>query len=202
MIDIHTDPDDSGHDSKFIFNNLTEHRWRGPILSPGEEADLLRATKGPEPAASAAKNALAQAFQPLVLKEARPYCRADGRNDDIIAAGNFGLAEAIDGFERDHTLFAVRAEPTQYLYRTVVPRKPRGPVAKRLGGAADGSAQRGEAPYIEPKVHTPQPNRWPIPPEYWPSMYPTWGAPPSASKKSILNISMLKQTNLTAALAA
>jgi RNA polymerase sigma factor (sigma-70 family) len=115
MIDIHTDPDDSGHDSKFIFdetidysaprfrgqvnpNNLTKWRWRAPILLPGEVADLLRATKGPEPAASAAKNTLFKAFHRLVLKEAKRYCRDDGRNDDLIAAGMLGLAEAIDRF--------------------------------------------------------------------------------------------------------
>ena len=103
MIDIHTDPDDSGQDSKFILhetspNNLTQYRWRGPVLSPGEVADLLRATKGPEPVASAAKNTLFKAFHRLVLKEAKPYCRDDGRNDDLIAAGNLGLAEAIDRF--------------------------------------------------------------------------------------------------------
>jgi RNA polymerase sigma factor (sigma-70 family) len=118
MRDIHTDPDDSGHDSKFIFDetidysapkfrgqadpnpsNLTERRWREPILSPGEVADNLRAARGPEPAASAAKNTLAQSFSRLVLKEAKPYCRDDGRNDDLIAAGMLGLAEAIDGFD-------------------------------------------------------------------------------------------------------
>jgi hypothetical protein len=121
MIDIHTDPNHSGHDSKFIFDetvdysaprfrgqanpnppnpsNLTEHRWRHPILSPGEVADNLRAARGPEPAASVAKNTLTQAFHRLVLKEAKPYCRDDGRNDDLIAAGMLGLAEAIDGFD-------------------------------------------------------------------------------------------------------
>jgi len=108
MIDIHTDPDDSGHDSNFILhetspNNLTQYRWRHPILSSGEEADLLRAAKGPEPGAAAAKDALFKAYHRLVLKEAKPYCVAygdacDRRNDDLIAAGNLGLAEAIDRF--------------------------------------------------------------------------------------------------------
>jgi hypothetical protein len=108
MIDIHTDPDDSGRDSNFILhetspNNLTQYRWRGPIPSPGEVADLLRATKGPEPAAAAAKDTLFKAYHRLVLKEAKPYCVAygdscDRRNDDLIAAGNLGLAEAIDRF--------------------------------------------------------------------------------------------------------
>jgi len=112
---ILTDPDDSGHDSKFIFDetvdysapkfrgqanpsNLTERRWRDPILSPGEVADALRAARGPEPGAAAAKNTLFKAFHRLVLKEAQPYCSDDGRNDDLIAAGNLGLAEAIDRF--------------------------------------------------------------------------------------------------------
>jgi hypothetical protein len=108
MRDILTDPDDSGHDSNFILhetfpNNLTQYRWRGPVLSPGDVADLLRATKGPEPAAAAAKDTLFKAYQRLVLKEAKPHCVAHGdfcdrRNDDLIAAGNFGLAEAIDRF--------------------------------------------------------------------------------------------------------
>jgi DNA-directed RNA polymerase specialized sigma subunit len=108
MIDIHTDPDDSGHDSNFILhettpNNLTQYRWRHPVLSPGDVADLLRATKGPEPAAAAAKDTLFKAYHRLVLKEAKPHCVAygdscDRRNDDLIAAGNFGLAEAIDRF--------------------------------------------------------------------------------------------------------
>jgi RNA polymerase sigma factor (sigma-70 family) len=109
MRDIHTDPDDSGQDSKFILhetspNNLTQYRWRGPILSAGEVADNLRAARGPEPAASAAKDTLFKAYQRLVLKEAKPYCVAYGdscdcRNDDLIAAGNLGLAEAIDRFD-------------------------------------------------------------------------------------------------------
>ena len=115
MRNILTDPDDSGHDSKFIFDetvdysapkfrgqanpsNLTESRWRDPILSPGEVADALRAARGPEPGAAAAKNTLFKAFHRLVLKEAQPYCSDDGRNDDLIAAGNLGLAEAIDRF--------------------------------------------------------------------------------------------------------
>jgi hypothetical protein len=45
MVDIITDPDNSGHDSNFIFNNLTERRWREPILSAGELADNLRSTR-------------------------------------------------------------------------------------------------------------------------------------------------------------
>jgi hypothetical protein len=108
MRDIHTDPDDSGHDSNFILhetspNNLTQYRWRDPIPSPGEVADLLRATKGPEPGAAAAKDTIFKAYHRLVLKEAKAYCVAygdacDRRNDDLIAAGNLGLAEAIDRF--------------------------------------------------------------------------------------------------------
>jgi RNA polymerase sigma factor (sigma-70 family) len=120
MKDMITDPDDSGHDSNFIFDetidysaprfrgqannptnnpsDLAERRWREPILLPGELADLLRATKGPEPAASAARDTIARRFHRLVLKEVKPYC--DGRNnDDLIAAGMFGLAEAIDRFD-------------------------------------------------------------------------------------------------------
>jgi RNA polymerase sigma factor (sigma-70 family) len=102
--DIHTDPDDSGHDSNFILhetspNNLTQYRWRGPILSPGEVADNLRATRGPEPGAAAAKDTLFKAFDRLVLKVVQPYCRDDGRNDDLIAAGMLGLVEAIDRFD-------------------------------------------------------------------------------------------------------
>jgi RNA polymerase sigma factor (sigma-70 family) len=119
--DIYTDPDSGQGGSEFIFDetadysapkyrgqanptnlnpsNLTERRWRDPILSPGEEADLLRATKGPEPEASAAKNRLAQSFHRLVLKEVKPYCSDDGRNDDLIAAGMLGLWEAIDRFD-------------------------------------------------------------------------------------------------------
>ena len=131
MIDIHTDPDDSGHDSNFIFDetidysaprfrgqdnpnpsNLTERRWRHPILSAGEVADNLRAARGPEPAATAAKNTLAQAFHRLVLKEVQPYCRDDGRNDDLIAAGMLGLVEAIDGFNLNRNNgFAAYAKP-------------------------------------------------------------------------------------------
>jgi hypothetical protein len=115
MRNIDTDPDDSGHDSKFIFDetidysapkfrgqanppnssNLTERRWREPILSQGEVADLVRAAQAGD---GAAKNTLFRSFHRLVLKEAQPYCRDDGRNDDLIAAGNLGLAEAIDGF--------------------------------------------------------------------------------------------------------
>jgi hypothetical protein len=107
-----TDPDDSGQDSKFIFNNLTERRWRDPILSPGEVADNLRAARGPEPAASAAKNTLAQAFHRLVLKEAQRHCSDDGRNDDLIAAGMLGLAEAIDRFDsRRNNGLAAYAKP-------------------------------------------------------------------------------------------
>jgi hypothetical protein len=113
--DIRTDPDDSGHDSKFIFDetidysapkfrgqanpsNLTERRWREPILSPGEVADALRAARGPEPGAAIAKNTLAQAFHRLVLKEVQPYCSDDGRNDDLIAVGMAAFAEAINRF--------------------------------------------------------------------------------------------------------
>jgi RNA polymerase sigma factor (sigma-70 family) len=117
LIDIHTDPDSGQHGHEFIFDetvdyraprfrgqanpsNLTERRWREPILSAGEVADAMRATKGPEPAAAAAKNQLAQAFHRLVLKEAKTFCgdRVD-RNDDLIAAGMLGLPEAIDRFD-------------------------------------------------------------------------------------------------------
>jgi hypothetical protein len=113
---MHTDPDFGQHGHEFIFDetidysaprfrgqvnpsNLTERRWREPILSAGEVADALRATKGPEPAASAAKNLLARAFHRLVLKEAKAHCGDNqDRNDDLIAAGMLGLAEAIDRF--------------------------------------------------------------------------------------------------------
>jgi hypothetical protein len=131
MRNIDTDPDDSGHDSKFIFDptidyfapkfrgqanpnpsNLTEQRWREPILSPSEVADALRAAKGPEPGAAIAKNRLAQAFHRLVLKETQPYCTDDGRNDDLIAAGMLGLAEAIDRFDtRRNNGLAAFAKP-------------------------------------------------------------------------------------------
>ena len=117
MIDIHTDPDDSGHDSNFILhetspNNLTQYRWHHPIPSSGEVADLLRATKGPEPAAAAAKDTLFKSYQRLVLKVVQPYCRDDGRNDDLIAAGNLGLAEALDRFDtRRNNGFAAYAIP-------------------------------------------------------------------------------------------
>jgi RNA polymerase sigma factor (sigma-70 family) len=115
--DIHTDPDESGHDSNFILhetspNNLTQYRWRGPILSPGEVADNLRAARGPEPGAAAAKDTLFKAFDRLVLKVVQPYCRDDGRNDDLIAAGMLGLVEAIDRFDaRRNNGFAAYAIP-------------------------------------------------------------------------------------------
>jgi RNA polymerase sigma factor (sigma-70 family) len=118
MEDIHTDPGFPGQCAyEFIFdeavdysapkfrgqdnpNNLTTRRWREPILSAAEVADALRAAKGPEPAASAAKDKLAQSFHRLVLKEAKAYCGENqARNDDIIQAGMLGLAEAIDRFD-------------------------------------------------------------------------------------------------------
>jgi hypothetical protein len=116
MLNIDTDPDYSGQCGEFLFdeninyqaprfrgqapttNNLTKHRWRGAILSPDEVADALRATKGPEPEASAAKDKLARSYHRLVLKESKPFC--DGvNNDDVIAVGMLALAEAIDGFD-------------------------------------------------------------------------------------------------------
>lgn len=118
MINISTNPDFSGRDHEFIFDetvnysspkfranivsanpvSLTERRWYAPILSSGEVADLLRSAKGPEPAAASAKDRLAKSFHRLVLKECAPYC--NGRNnDDVIAAGMLGLAAAIDRFD-------------------------------------------------------------------------------------------------------
>jgi sigma-70-like protein len=92
-------------------SNLTERRWRDPILSAAEVADNLRAAKGPEPGAAAAKNVLAQAFHRLVLKEAKNHC--DGvNNDDLIAAGMLGLAEAINRFDlRRNNGFTAYAKP-------------------------------------------------------------------------------------------
>jgi sigma-70-like protein len=115
VADILTDPESGPDRYEFIFDetvdyssprfkgqanpsDLTTRRWREPILSAAELADALRATKGPEPEAAAAKNNLAQSFHRLVLKEAKTYCDGE-RNDDIIAAGMVGFYEAIHRFD-------------------------------------------------------------------------------------------------------
>jgi DNA-directed RNA polymerase specialized sigma subunit len=116
MINICTRPGFPGQGDEFVFdesvdysaprfrgqapttNNLTKHRWRGAILSPDEVADALKAAKGPEPGASAAKDKLFRFYHRLALKQAKPFC--DGvNNDDIIAVANLALAEAINGFD-------------------------------------------------------------------------------------------------------
>jgi hypothetical protein len=48
----------------------------------------------------------------MVLKETQPYCRDDGRNDDLIAVGMAALAEAINRFDtRRNNGFAAYAKP-------------------------------------------------------------------------------------------
>jgi DNA-directed RNA polymerase sigma subunit (sigma70/sigma32) len=121
LVNIRTCPDSGPDAYEFIFdetidysapkfrgqapttNNLTKHRWRGPILSPDEVAACLRAIHDDaEPAAAAAKDRLARSYHRLVLKEAKEFY--DGvNNDDVIAVGMLALAEAIDGFDQQRS---------------------------------------------------------------------------------------------------
>jgi len=73
--------------------NLTIRSYRQPILTAGEEADLLRAAKRGD---HAAQDKLAISFDRLVKKIARRY--SGPSRDDLIAAGHYGLAEAIAHF--------------------------------------------------------------------------------------------------------
>jgi hypothetical protein len=91
--------------------NLTLYRFHEPILSPGEEADLIRAAKAGD---VAAKDKLIRSFHRLILKIAAGYYgppRDDQFRHDVIAAGNEGLWEAILRFDlRRNNGFAVYAE--------------------------------------------------------------------------------------------
>ena len=90
-------------------NDLAKYRFWGTISTSGEVADSLRAAKGPEPGASAAKASLAKTFHRLVLKEASKH---SGDYGDLVAAGMMGLAEAIDRFDtRRNTGLAAFAIP-------------------------------------------------------------------------------------------
>jgi hypothetical protein len=123
LINIHTRPDSGSEGNEFIFdetadyskfraNNLTERRFWGPVLSAGEVADNLRAAKGPEPAASAAKDRLAQSFHRMVLKEAQNHSDArEGIGQQLFC--NFG-PQQFSGMLRDsyiphkaHDCFAI-----------------------------------------------------------------------------------------------
>jgi hypothetical protein len=99
---------------------LATRRWWGPILEPGEAADLIRrAQAGDEPA----KATLIKRFHRVILKIAAPYVpdpeverqvlewglKRDGPElDDLVSAGLHAISEAITRFNprRNNGLYA------------------------------------------------------------------------------------------------
>jgi RNA polymerase sigma factor (sigma-70 family) len=99
--DFRLDPDEYLSDESETgptTNDLSQRRWGHEVLTPSEVVDYLRAAKGPEPAASAAKDVLAKSFHRLVLKGAESL-HGMAEFDDLVAAGMLGLAEAIARFD-------------------------------------------------------------------------------------------------------
>lgn len=77
-----------------VQSDLARYRFRRPILTPGEERDLLRLAQAGD---SPAKNKLVRRFHRLVLKIAAQY--HGPAHDDLVAAGLLGLVEAIATFD-------------------------------------------------------------------------------------------------------
>jgi hypothetical protein len=96
-------PDDSGNDYYFepakrrgkprpfgTPNDLVRYRFREPMLTSGEEADLVRAAKAGD---SAARDKLAQSFHRAIVDIASKYSGPPW--DELVAAGLRGFCEAL-----------------------------------------------------------------------------------------------------------
>ena len=75
-------------------NDLSRRRWRGPVLSPDEERDLIRLAQSGD---GRAKDRLVKSFHRQVLKIAGKYFGP--AHSDLMAAGMLGFSEAIARFD-------------------------------------------------------------------------------------------------------
>jgi DNA-directed RNA polymerase specialized sigma subunit len=75
-------------------NNLTLYRWHDPILSAGDELDLIRAAKAGN---AGAKDTLLKSFHRFILTIAKEYWGPS--RGELIAAGCHGFLEAIDRYD-------------------------------------------------------------------------------------------------------
>ena len=110
-------------DSEPTPTNLTLYRWRIPILSPGDEADLIRQAKAGD---GRAKDKLFRHHHRTVLAIAAGFYGPS--RDDLIAAGVLGLSEALhrfdtrrntgfNAFARKHIKYACAAEAKEWRRR-------------------------------------------------------------------------------------
>ena len=86
-------------------------------------------------------------------------------------------AYALELVERDHARLAARSEPTQYLYRTDTKIEVRARIAAQIDQYKETEVPTVRR-YADRSFNSEHVFLKKRPPEYWPSVYPTWGASP------------------------
>jgi DNA-directed RNA polymerase specialized sigma subunit len=77
-------------------SNLAAYRWRQPILTPGEEADLIRRAQAGD---GRAKDELLRRYHRTVLKVSKLNRYRGPLRDDLIAGGCWAVSVAIERFD-------------------------------------------------------------------------------------------------------